>query len=110
MLYAYGGVIVTNTAIGVLANLPAEQWKTFIYAMIALRLLQGYFEGVIGTQSNAIMFLLAPDHRDKILAMQSIGAGVGAMLGPPVGSILYTQLGFQFTFYTWHCSIARRFW
>ena len=82
---------------GILDNI--DDGKTFLSLAITSRLLQG-----IGMSScNSIVFAfiptLYPDSIDEKIGLLEMSAGIGLMLGPLMGSLIYLIGGYEVPFY-----------
>jgi MFS family permease len=65
------------------------------------RFMQGVGGGIIGTATYAIIASNYPDNMPVVLGMQNMLAGVGMMVGPLLGSLLYGLGGFSFLFFVY---------
>ena len=54
---------------------------------------------MIQTTSYAIVAITFPDDQQRYLGFLEASMGVGLLVGPVAGSILYTTLGFKSTFF-----------
>lgn len=72
-------------------------------AALVLRTSQGLSSGLIQTTSYAIVSILYPDGQQKYLGILEASMGLGLVVGPVIGSILYTFVEFQGTFYSIGC-------
>ena len=66
---------------------------------IAIRALQGISASMIMTTSYAMIAVVYKDNQQKYLGILESSQGIGLISGPAIGSVLYTLIGFQYTFY-----------
>ena len=62
------------------------------------RALQGISSSCIQTTSYSIISVLFPDKRNSYIPLIEISIGMGLVVGPLMGSILYSYFGFEMTF------------
>lgn len=75
--------------------------STFISTILAFvfRALQGISSSCVQTTSYSIISVLFPDKRSSYIPMVEIAIGMGLVVGPLMGSILYSYFGFEMTFF-----------
>ena len=66
---------------------------------LVIRSIQGVSSSMIQTTSYAITAITYPDDQQKYLGFLEASMGVGLLIGPVAGSILYSSLGFKITFF-----------
>lgn len=64
---------------------------------LLIRTLQGLSSSMIQTTSYAIIAVLYPNDQQKYLGILEASMGVGMLLGPVLGSLLYTLFEFKWT-------------
>ncbi len=72
---------------------------------IILRVLQGASSAFIQTTCYAIAINDYPDKQEAMIGYIEAVTGVGLIIGPIIGSTLYTFLGFDLTFYLYGLAI-----
>ena len=67
---------------------------------LVLRFIQGIASAILNTSSYSFVSLIFPDKHKLESAIQMLEAtsGIGLILGPIIGSSIYTQVGFKGTF------------
>lgn len=76
-----------------------ESKNMMIAVALILRTTQGLSSGLIQTTSYAIVAVTFPEKQQKYLGILEASMGFGLVVGPVIGSTLYTLLGFQGTFF-----------
>eukprot|EP00347_Sterkiella_histriomuscorum_P019495 403341410 len=72
----------------------------YIIIVFAIRLLQGFASSSIQTTCYSICTNFYPDKKEALVGYIEAVTGIGLILGPIIGSVLYTMGGFTFTFFT----------
>lgn len=80
---------------------PLLSGLLFSVMSFCTRFLQGVGGGIIGTATYAIIASNYPDNMPVVLGVQNTLAGVGMMVGPLLGSLLYGLGGFSFLFFVY---------
>ena len=64
---------------------------------IALRFVQGGASAILNTSSYSFASLIYPDKEklESAISMLEATSGIGLILGPIIGSSIYTQVGFK---------------
>jgi MFS family permease len=97
-----GGLVIVRakqaTSLFLFANMPEYPYGVFIAIGLIARFLQGVGGGMIGTSALSIIAVTFPARLEVLIgAMQSLN-GVGMMLGPLVGSVIFKFFGFTVLF------------
>ncbi|CAG9860033.1 unnamed protein product [Phyllotreta striolata] len=92
------GIGIAGTAIFTLATPWAA--KTSIYCLIAIRTVEGLFEGVVYPSSMAIWANWAPPlEKTRLTSICLSGAYVGTVVAMPTSSLLASYFGWESIFY-----------
>ena len=99
-LYLVGGFILMGACFACfgLCGLM-DNPTTLIMIAVGLRFLQGVASASIQTSCFAIATNDYPEHKNQLVGLVESFAGVGATIGPVLGSTLYATMGFSGTFY-----------
>lgn len=97
---AFGGFLIALTMFG-FGITPLLTGLTFTCISFLTRFLQGVGGGVIGTATYAIIASNYPENMSVVLGIQNTIAGIGMMVGPLLGSLLYGFAGFSFLFFVY---------
>lgn len=76
-----------------------DNYAGFITASVIARGIQGIGLGSYGSIAYAYLPLLYPDNVEKTIALMELLTGLGLMLGPLMGGVLYELGGYQCPFY-----------
>jgi len=95
------GAGLVATSMFSFGSLPLLDGPLFIVAGLFTRFLQGIGGAAIGTSSFAVIASNYCDRMEIVLGIQNSVAGVGMLVGPIIGSALYTLGGFGCIFYTY---------
>ena len=68
------------------------------------RLVLGYADGQVICTINSIF--CSTDKRDLYLALGNASTGIGAIVGPVIGALVYATLGFQVSLFIFSCFIV----
>jgi len=71
-----------------------------IFICILIRCLQGMSSSMIQTTAYAIVSACYPNEQQKYLGIIETSIGMGLAIGPLIGAVVYSFLGFQKTFYS----------
>ena len=97
-------LIIGISTFAVLSFLCA--FSTAIWMLLALRVLQGVAAAMIFSTNNAILISVFPgSERGRVLGLSTAAVYVGLSVGPVVGGILNTRLGWQSIFFV-TCGVA----
>jgi MFS family permease len=77
-----------------------EQKEAFITLALLNRFLQGFASSLIQTTMYSISTNFFPDHKDAMVGYIEAVTGVGLILGPLIGSGLYSIGGYKFIFFS----------
>lgn len=73
---------------------------TSVYQLVGLRFLQGIFSGYI-SNATALMATEAPREKSgQVLGTLSTGGVSGTLLGPLIGGVIASVVGYRYTFFT----------
>ena len=76
-----------------------ESHVVLIIVWLIIRAIQGCSSSMIQTTSYAIVAITFPEEQQRYLGFLEASMGVGLLVGPVAGSILYSTLGFKATFF-----------
>lgn len=71
----------------------------FTFLIFALRFFQGGSSCAIQTTSYAVISMSFPEEQEKYIAVMQTAIGTGLILGPVIGTFLYSIFGFSMTFF-----------
>lgn len=57
-------------------------------------------DAFVGIAIYSLVTICFPDNRTKYLGYTESAMGIGLMIGPVLGEIVYKQLGYEYTFLT----------
>ena len=75
------------------------EWKTFYICSVVDRFIMGYADSLILTTSVSLLGSNFSDQKAKYFGLMEAACGLGLILGPPIGSLMYGYFGFQGAFY-----------
>lgn len=84
-------------AFGLCSHLKSTD--TLITAALVLRFMQGASSALIQTTCYSIAINDFPSEKDAMIGYIEAFTGIGLVLGPIIGSVIYSNLGFENTFY-----------
>ena len=73
-------------------------WTSGLWLLFAARATQGIAAAITWTASLALIAQLYPERRGALFARVGLASGIGTLLGPPLGGLLYTLGGFRAPF------------
>ena len=68
--------------------------------------MQGAASGLINTTAYSFAASAYADNVEKVIAVMEAIVGVGCTIGPVLGSVVYDQIGFEWTFITFGAAMA----
>lgn len=89
MIIGLIAVILATYMLGFLAYFKKDQWLEFYLLAILARLIQGYGDSLAITTIFSVVSSAYPDNKAKYISMLEAAGGLGLMIGPPIGSIIY---------------------
>lgn len=95
-----GGLLLMGLAMigfGASDYSPNQTW--FRILVFFFRFLQGAASCSIQTTSYAVISMTFPNEQEKYIALMQTAIGIGLMLGPVMGTLLYVVFGFSYTFF-----------
>lgn len=75
-----------------------ESQVTVIIAAIFFRFLQGIASAILNIATYSFASMIWLDEAETVIAMLEAMSGIGLIIGPISGSIIYTYLGFKLSF------------
>jgi len=90
-------MILASAGFGTLVYVENDNW--FFWLSIGLRMICGFGDAASSTAIFSIIGSEYPEKRERYFGYFESAVGVGLMLGPVLGQIFYTLLGFEYTFY-----------
>jgi len=76
-----------------------EDSDLFVTVSLLTRFLQGFSSAAIQTACYSISTNFYPEHKEALVGYIEAVTGVGLILGPLIGTVLYSAGGYGFTFY-----------
>ena len=98
-------VQVATVMLGLLGYVHEERGEFFFWSVIVSRILQGFANNLVMTSQKSIIVQVFRQGKTKALAFLEAGAGLGSILGPVLGSIIYSKMGYHGTFYVFALQI-----
>jgi MFS family permease len=86
--------------LGMIAKIPTSNWKTFYAIACFTRFMQGYGDSLVLTSSFSMVASNFSEERDKYFGYIEAASGLGLVIGPPIGSMIYGRFGYQWAFYS----------
>ena len=77
-----------------------EHKETFITMSLLNRFIQGFASSLIQTTMYSICTNFYPDNKEAMVGYIEAVTGIGLILGPLIGSVLYALGGYKFIFYS----------
>ena len=75
--------------------------KTVLFVLaLLMRMGQGLSSALVQTTCYVMTTNLYPDQKETLIGYIEATMGIGLILGPMLGSLLYSIFGFEMTFYT----------
>ena len=99
-------IMLTTMGLGLISFIEATEWKTFYAVACIVRFIQGYADSLIQAACFSIVGTIFADEKDVYIGYIEASIGVGLLVGPPLGSIVYGFAGYAWTFYTFAILIA----
>eukprot|EP00347_Sterkiella_histriomuscorum_P011555 403372011 len=94
-----GFVVMTISTIGLGLTQHIEDDWWYLAICIIVRFLQGLGDIQVQTSCYSVLTSMFPENREKYLGMGEAAAGIGLMVGPVLGGILNTVLGYRDCFF-----------
>lgn len=88
---------MATVALGLTELIEDDIWY-FVVCLI-VRFLQGLGDIQVQTSCYSVLTSMFPENREKYLGMGEAAAGIGLMIGPVIGGILNTYLGYMECFF-----------
>jgi MFS family permease len=98
IIIGFIAIIIATVGLGILSEVK-HKLTAYVSLAIIMRLIQGCGDSCITTSVYSIIMMRFPDRKERFLGYCSTAVGLGMMLGPVLGSVLYTFLAFEWTFY-----------
>ena len=97
-----GFVIISfaTFSLGALSWIETTEWRTFFYAAMATRFIQGYGDGLVVTTVFSLIGANFAEEKAKYYGLVEASIGFGLIIGPPMGSLLYGKFGYAWAFYS----------
>lgn len=93
-------MFVANIGLGMLALIPIDHPMTFYYLTLFIRFLQGYGDTLTTTTALSLISTNYSEEKTKYIGFMEAAGGLGLMIGPPLGSFLYSMFKYAWTFYS----------
>ncbi len=71
----------------------------YVSISLTIRSLQGFASATLSTCCFSIVTNFYPNGKEELVGYMEAFTGIGLVVGPIVGSVLYTLLGFSMTFF-----------
>jgi len=95
---------ISNFFFGIIEDMNGE--AAIVSVAIALRLVQGVAGALLNVSCYSLASMWWPNDVEMALSLLEACSGIGMILGPIVGSAIYTGLGFKFSFYLLGASLV----
>lgn len=92
-------MLLANTGLGLLALIDYDQPYVFFFFSIIVRFFQGYGDTLVTCTALSLITTNWSEEKTKYISFMEASAGLGLMIGPPMGASLYGVLNFAWTFY-----------
>jgi MFS family permease len=92
-------MIAANTGLGLLSFIPDTHWAVFYGTSMIIRFIQGYGDSLYTVVALSLISSNFPESRTKYVSLLEAANGFGLIIGPPMGGLAYSYLGYSWTFY-----------
>ncbi|CAI2369700.1 unnamed protein product [Moneuplotes crassus] len=100
------GIVIMGVSMAMFGQIMYFQDSRLVVAIcLVSRVFQGFGSSMIQTTSYAIITVAYKEKKQKYLGYFEASQGLGCALGPGFGGLLYSFVGFSFTFYILSCSL-----
>ena len=94
LLIGFGVQITTIIGCALLAYIPPDQPKTFVWANIVIRFFQGYGDSLTWITAFTIISMTFQEDKAKRIGQAEAAQGLGEIIGPVIGSLIYGVAGY----------------
>ena len=91
-------MLVGTTIFATLSIIDYQNWKSFYAAIVVTRFVMGYADSLILTTSVSLLGSYFSDQKAKYFGLMEAACGLGLIVGPPIGSLMYGYFGFEGAF------------
>jgi MFS family permease len=99
IIFGFSILVFTTTSLGLLSYIPYDHWKSFYYLATIVRFMQGYGDTLIMTTCFSVVGTKFPEQKETYISLMEAAVGLGLIVGPPMGSVIYGLGGYAWTFY-----------
>lgn len=92
-------MILSTVGFGLLSFIKANDCLLFFGLAITLRFVQGIAEACVVVSAYSIISFEFQKNREQYIGYAQASSGIGLMVGPVLGSVIYSNLNFQRVFY-----------
>ena len=97
ILFGYACEVITTLSFGLISYIEDDNY--FLGMAIIIRLCTGTVDAFINTSAMSIITIEFSEQRELFCGYCEMGYGLGLMLGPVFGSIIYSYTNYRDTFY-----------
>jgi len=92
-------IILATIGFGLLAYVPDNNDVPFFVLGLIFRFIQGAGDSFVSTAGYSIVTIEFPKRREAYIGYCQAAVGLGLMLGPVLGQLIYTKVEYAATFY-----------
>lgn len=92
-------MVLSTVGFGLLSFIKRDEDNLFFGLAIALRFFQGFGDSFVTVAALSIISYEFPTKREQFIGYAQSAVGIGFMAGPVLGSVIFSNLGYQKTFY-----------
>jgi MFS family permease len=92
-------LVLSSFGLGIISLIKKDWPMLFLGISIGTRFVQGIGDSLSMTTSYSIVANIYKENKVDAIGYLEAAAGLGLMVGPPLGSIIYGQLGYAWAFY-----------
>jgi len=99
-------MLIANQGLGMLALIDYDNWFLFYSCSLIIRFLQGYGDTLATTTAFSLISTNFNEEKTKYISIMEAAGGLGLMIGPPMGGLLFGIFNYAWTFYFFSLLIA----
>ena len=92
-------LFLSNIALGIFADVPEKYPSHFVLVNGIARFAQGYGDSLSMASCMSLISHNFQDSQEKYIGLVGSALGVGLMIGPPLGSCIYSGYNYPMVFY-----------
>ena len=101
-------LFICNTAMGYISVIDDSGAKFFWFTCL-IRFFQGYGDSLVMTTNFSVISSNFSDDREMYIGYLEASEGMGLMMGPALGSVVYGAFGYEWAFYSFSIMIVMTF-